>query len=206
MNLNDKIQNDLTIIQNEKTIKQDMDACIDEYINDLNFNNFTEDDKSATIYVDLEKDPIYEDYSEESTLNPALYSFVEENFRLIKNKKLPLTVQFHFPKTIAKKERLKIMKLFKVHYAILTKERKKENKRAIITSLFMVLIGAIILAIYFTISRLAVFEGNDIVKEILNIFAWVFIWEACDQLVFATSRNNIFSLAYKHFFNSTLKG
>ena len=98
------------------------------------------------------------------------------------------------------------MKLFKVHYAILTKERKKENKRAIITSLFMVLIGAIILAIYFTISRLAVFEGNDIVKEILNIFAWVFIWEACDQLVFATSRNNIFSLAYKHFFNSTLKG
>lgn len=64
-----------------------------------------------------------------------------------------------------------------VEFTLLRKKKSNKNKRTL--SIILLLLGVITLAIMFILNNYSYnFILEDIISEILNITAWVFIWEA----------------------------
>jgi len=192
-----KNKHNLTLINN----------YIKEYKEDPNLKNFKETDNDSTIYVDLKKGDIYKEYSVNSLLNNGIFDFIESTFNLVDDKKKPLNIEFEFPLDMEENEKDRIIKLYKVHYANETKRAKKENTKDRIISLILLVFGFVLLGI--NIALKLIFKDNNpdydtIFSEIIDIFAWVFIWECCDLLIFSTAKNNLKAAKYFRLFTANM--
>ena len=74
-------------------------------------------------------------------------------------------------------------------------------RRNLILSGILTLVGVLGLVIMFLLAH---FWRNPVLSEVLDIFAWVFLWEAVDQFFLERSalrikRNRYISLIHLHF-------
>lgn len=86
--------------------------------------------------------------------------------------------------TIDGDERPIYREAFKNYYCGRVAEVGAKLKRNLVASVVMLLIAVVILSVYVTMEVLGY---NYVVLEMVDIVAWVFMWEAVDQFVFERS-------------------
>ncbi len=148
---------------------------------------FSIDGDYGIIKLHLERDNLYKNYSNKTLLDEEIFDFIFESFKFIrKKKKIKLIISY--AKDITFEEKEKIKNLIKKYYAIKYKETKDEIRRSKTISFICLIIG---IAILITQILLMHFLKNNILNEVINIFSWVFIWEACDIYAFTITKYNI---------------
>lgn len=130
--------------------------------------------------LSINKDNIYQEFSPyKKDLNKDLYEYVEDKYRFdFRNRNLKINF-IGLENNFNKEEQNKIIESFKDHYWEEMKIKTNEIRRTIGASITLLIIGLILLSTYVAFSFLK-YEFS----EVISIFAWVFVWEACDQFTF----------------------
>lgn len=171
----------------KKEIERDINDILSFEKNKNDAAYATINDDCAIIKLHLEKDNLYKPYSNNGLLNDEIFDYIYSAFKLVR-KKRSLKLDISFADDINEQERIKIKNLIKKHYALeyqILKEKIKSKKRA---SFFCLVIGVFLLSLEIL---LYYFFKNQIVNEVIDIFSWVFIWEACDIIAFTVTKYNI---------------
>ena len=167
------------------------------------FYNIENDDekKISTITLDLTEGDVYKPYSNQTMLSDDIFDFLEESFKLAKK-----TYDIHLVLIVAEEmdenEIEKVKKLIYFHYSVKHTEIKKELRRTKFVGLALLITGMVTYCIY---GLLQWFKINFIFQEVIEIFAWVFIWESCDQFFFVTFGKRIEATRSLLLFNSDIK-
>lgn len=168
---------------------------IDRMKNDL--DNYKLDTKNGNIELikdigiiklDLRGETIYKPYSNKSLLSTDIYDFINESYDILKQLDKPIKLQIEFDEDMSIEEKNNIINLVRIHYAIATMETKNTIKRTRVLSEILLFVGALFLSLYILFEH---FSFNYILCEIINIFGWVFIWEACHNMFLTNSSNRI---------------
>lgn len=120
------------------------------------------------------REQIFSSYScSGDRLNPEFCDYLLDTA-----KKTPLvhdiTIKIHSDDNIHADE---VQKTLKLHYGNEYKETKKQLKRLTVISIIMILLGILALSIFVLLSH---FWDNFYISTIVEIAAWVFVWEAVD--------------------------
>ena len=158
---------------------------INSYLSDKSFLNYSEDETTSTIHIYLNHENTYDTYSNQSLLNNDLYQSIDETLSYV-DKKKKLVLEFHFSDDIDEKEKEKIYKAFKAHYAQEVLKGKKQSFKNNLVSLVLLVVGALFLI---TDGILLALGNNFIFQNIIEIVAWVFIWEAANVFFFENASN-----------------
>ena len=158
---------------------------IKDIISNNEFKSYVEDNETSTIIVHFNEDNIYNDFSGKSLLSNEVYEYVDDAFALV-NKKLKLNFNFVYSDSIKDDEKIQIEKAFKSHYALQIIQGKKQTHRTRLISYILLAFGILFLILY---GLLIWLEGNFIFESIIEIVAWVFIWEAADTYFFLNHSN-----------------
>lgn len=170
-----------------KEIEKDINDILSFEKNHNNDAYASVNDNDAIIKLHLEKDNLYKPYSNNGLLNDEIFDYIYSAFKLVRKKRY-LKLDISFSNDIDEQERAYIKTLIKKHYALeyqILKEKIKGKKRA---SFFCLVVGVLLLSLEIL---LYYFFKNQIVNEIIDIFSWVFIWEACDIFAFTITKYNI---------------
>lgn len=192
------------IKERSEEIKKEV-SKINEYVqayrDDPELGNFSSKDGECTIFVDLSTDPIYKEYSGKSLLSNEIYDFIEDTFDFTKSSDY-LTIEIKYPESMTEAEKNKIQKLYRAHYALKYNKTRRDIRRDRLTALAFVVIGVIILGIdiAFRISN-----PDSLWGEVIDIFAWIFIWEAGDLFTFTTLQNQQKAAEYLKLLSVRLK-
>lgn len=162
----------------ERMYKELSNQCVEHFYNIEN----DDERKVSTITLDLNEGEIYKPYSNKTMLSDDIFDFLEESFKLAK-KTYDIHLVLIVPELMEDSEINKIKKLINFHYAVKHNEIKKELTRTKIIGLALLITGMITYCIF---GLLEWFKINFIFREVIEIFAWVFIWESCDQFFFVT--------------------
>jgi hypothetical protein len=171
-------------------------ALISAYKKDFASHVLTEKDGVSQIVLDLSKIDIYKECSSETLLNEAVYEFAEDMYSSY-GEEDKVSFVFLFPEGMKEEERQKIKDIFHVHYASKVKAAQIRLRKQMIMALIFVFVGFILLSIHLIYTA---YNSNSIYGEIIEIFAWVFIWEAAESLFVNAVDNrsdlNLFSALY----------
>lgn len=180
-----------------KLPKEELNNIIEEYKNDINLNNHFINDK-VIINLDLSNGEIYQNFSGDSLINQEIFDYVENILKYI-NKKDDFVIQIKFPESYKDEEKNKVIKLMKSHYAVEIIEVTKEIRKNNILTIILLIVGTL----FFIVNEIVSYNhGNIIFLSILEIFAWVFIWEACYLYFFTNNSFRINRLKYIKIFKS----
>ncbi len=174
---------------------------IEEYKEDLKLSRSTHNEREHFITIDLSQEEIYQPYSQKMLLNEGIYSFIENSYHYVK-KNSEISFQYIFPDNIDRNEQNRIKKLVKVHYAISCEETTNEIHRTNLRGLIVLFFGIGLFAIF---GLLEWFEVNFIFRGVIEIFSWVFIWEACNCFAFTNTKNKLNRLKYIKLFDAARK-
>lgn len=117
-------------------------------------------------------------YSEEGkpTISSEVAEFLETSAKANHPKeKLRLVVR---SECIDEEEKKKYAAAIKNYYELKLKEEQRDFRKKTINSVIFAIIGIVALAVMFLLSAKNV---GEVWKECIDIFAWVFLWEAVDQ-------------------------
>jgi hypothetical protein len=178
-----------------------LNTYIEEYRSDQSIGSYVEADGHSTIYIDLTKDPIYKEYSGGNLLNNNIYDFIEDTYAFAKPG-IDLSVSFKFPATMSEQEKSKIKQLYHSHYAIKYKALKQDMRKERIIAWIFMFIGVVLLSLDIAFK---VQEPDSVATEVLDIFAWVFIWQAGDMFVFSSLQNYRQANIYLRLFTAKLE-
>lgn len=186
-----------------KELLNRVDRNIQEYTQDLTLSNYSESlqNSTCTIYTDLRNSPIYKDYSGQSLLANEIFDFIEDTYDIVK-KNLRLNLLLIFPESTTPSEQEKIQKLIKVHYAVAYKKTRDEIRKNKIVAWILLGLGSLLFLCY---GLLHYFDINFIFQNIIEIFSWVFIWEACDLFVFANGSKKMELFKYVRLFDADIQ-
>ena len=181
-----------------KKVKNEIDNQIastyQKYLKDdlVSNNNLNE----ATIVLHLEDEEYYKDFSNQSLLKQEIFDYLDNSFGLI-DKKKNMKLKVIFKDTTSTFEKEKVLNLIKTHYALEYKNNHKDIVRTRIIALISFIAGLVMFGIYTIFVH---YNLNEILQEIIDIFAWVFIWETCDLLAFGVNSYRVKSIKnYKLF-------
>lgn len=173
--------------RNNKIIER-MLSDLDNYKSDTKHGNIEFIKDTGIIKLDLKNETIYKPYSNKTLLSNEIYDFIDESYDILRQLDKPIKFQIEFDEAMDDNEKNKILNLIRIHYAVATMETKNKIKRTRILSEILLLIGAIFLSLYIIFEH---FNLNYILCEIINIFGWVFIWEACHNFFLTNSANRL---------------
>lgn len=179
--------------------KRDINKGYEEYINIPLLVNKTNIYKEYSLYQDLLNEEIYETIEDTYSL-----SINEKKFKFIKNKKNKYINNLNIflidqNNEFDKEEEKEVIKKIKLHYAIKIKEVNKKIFIVNISSLICLIIGLIIMGLYALFNLYLKYAFS----EMISIFGWVFIWEACDLFCFTNLFNKKDKLKYIRLFNAS---
>ena len=144
------------------------------------------------IHINLENENIYQDFSNRQLLKEEIFDYIDKSFHYTK-KNTTCKLCIHFPREMQQEEKQNILRLIQIHYALKFKEASKEIRRTNIKGTISVFLGA---SLFFIFGLLEWYNVNFIFRGIIEIFSWVFIWEACDSYAFTNSKNRIDRFTY----------
>ena len=175
-------------------------VMFEEIKQDKNRADFYEENGVSHIEINLSNGNIYDEYSTDSELNPAIFEFVDKVFRLVK-KKADLEIDITFPSAMKDEEKDKIEKLFKSHYAINIVKSNEEIKRHNIVSIILLFFGIIVYGAY---GLLEYFKMDFIFQGVIEIASWVFIWEAVDMFFLSNFGSRLERMKNIKIFNAKI--
>lgn len=140
-------------------------------------------------------------YSENNDISTEVASFIDQSILSIKKGQ-----KIHFvihSDSIDDNEKIIYKKAIHNHYKDCYINSYIERKRLTKISIIMLLIGmfALGLMIYFNVSHII----SEVFSEVIDIFAWVFIWEAVDIFFFQVTTIKYKQLRYYEIANSIIK-
>ncbi|MDE5715948.1 MAG: hypothetical protein K2I42_07465, partial [Anaeroplasmataceae bacterium] len=157
------------------------------YKTDKKMLNLEEDKDNSIIFLDLSQKDIYQEFSNNSLLKQDIFDFIEKTYQFIKkNQKLQIQIQFSSDTSSEEKEKIK--NLIHMHYAILFKKATFNIHKTNVIASIVLGIGALLFAVY---GFMDWYKVNFIFQGIIEIFSWVFIWEACSLFTFTNSQNRL---------------
>jgi hypothetical protein len=155
-----------------------LDQVIADYQETILPASFQAKGDHLELTVDLRTMPFFEDCSNDTLLNSAIYSFVEDvAFSLAGGHEL--LIRFHFPEGTSEEEKKKVAAIFRAHYAIYYKNLREKVTKEMILAITFVFLGFLLITFH-----LPYVSANDqsVYGEMLDIFGWVFTWEAVEIL------------------------
>lgn len=185
--------------KNYKAMLEEINTDLDDFKKIAEISNYDEVENTSTIDINLCKDELYQPFSEEKILNEDIFTYIERAFHFRK-KNSRILFNLSFPKEMLPAEQQKIKQLIKLHYAVQLRETNQEIKRTNLKGTISLIIGALLFAIF---GILEWFQVNFIFRGIIEIFSWVFIWEACNCYAFTNSRNKLNRLRYFLLFKAS---
>lgn len=144
-----------------------------------------EENGHLVLAVDLTSGNAYEDCSNQTLLSSSIYSYVEDvAFALGAGREV--TLRFAFPDGTSEEEKAKIIAIFKAHYAICYRNLRERLTKQMIMAISFVFIGFLLIT-----GHLAYVASNSssVYGEMLDIFGWVFAWEAIEILCVSSLDN-----------------
>jgi hypothetical protein len=155
-----------------------LDKTISYYRDTILPASFKEKEGSLELLVDLSQSDLYEECSNKTLLNSAIYSFVEDvAFSLAEGHRLSL--RFRFPKGLADEEKKRVESIFRAHYAIRYRSLRDRLTKEMILAITFVFIGFVLITLHLPYVNA---DSNSVYGEMLDIFGWVFTWEAVEIL------------------------
>jgi hypothetical protein len=152
-------------------------------------DSLMQEDGRAHILVDLRHgNSIFEPYSSQHDLSRGIFSYVEDVARYTKLV-TPLTIDFVISPDKKGLEQT-IVNEFNGNYVFNLDESKTEVTRCIRHAVAMLIIGAILTSIYIGLNAAETAQGAnvpeyfEVIKEIISISGWVFVWDAVDKFFF----------------------
>jgi hypothetical protein len=152
-------------------------------------DSLMQEDGRAHILVDLRHgNPIFEPYSSQHDLSRGIFSYVEDVARYTKIV-TPLSIDFVLSPDKVELEQT-IINEFNGNYVFAVDESRGEVSRCLHHAVAMLIIGAVLTSIYIGLNAAANAQGNntsetfDVIKEIVSISGWVFVWDAVDKFFF----------------------
>lgn len=182
----------------DKILLEELNKSLEEYKNDIQITPINEVNGTSIITIDLTKDSIYKPYSNQTLLEDGIFETIEYSMKFIKLTH-PIKFEILFPEDMSIEERRKIKQLIKIHYALKTKNATKEKRNTNIKFLILLILGSIFFIVY---GLLQWYNVNFIFINIIEIFSWVFIWAACEELFFTKLEKQRDILNYLKLFNS----
>ena len=102
---------------------------------------------------------------------------------------------------IDEQEQVAYDKAIRSYFSLKLQACKRDLKRNLIVSIIFTVIGIIGLAVMFLLDR---FDVNGIWVEVIDIFAWVFVWEAVDQFFIERHKIARDARKYRAFTEATI--
>ncbi len=143
-------------------------------------------DGRAHISVDLTNvEEVYSPYSYKEDMKPDIFDYIDEK-TFYTPVEFPLVVNFDVG-DVSDLRKARIKKSFLDHYRLIYEDKRRELK--INKTVALVLFGVGMLALVVsTIAKLAISATSipdiPLVFEMLQIFSWVFLWEAISKFIF----------------------
>jgi hypothetical protein len=177
-----------------------LNDVIVDYQNKILPSAFEEKNGKLILNVDLTSVPFYEDCSGGTLLNGAIYSFVEDiAFSLADGNALSL--RFRFPEGTSEEEKKKIAAIFKAHYAIRYKNLREKLNKEMILAIIFVFVGFLLITFHLPYVSA---NSNSVYGEMLDIFGWVFTWEAVEILCVNAMDNQDELRRYRALYSASL--
>ncbi len=170
----------------KKTL-QEINMWIEDYIEAKDISRYALKENSSTIYLNLCDQPIYQEYSGNKILHEQIISYIEKVYSYTR-KNSHLRIKILFPEEMKTEEQQNIKKMLQLHYAIEFQEINRKILRTNIKGTISLFLGALL---FFIFGILEWYKVNFIFQGIIEIFSWVFIWEACDSFAFTNSENRL---------------
>jgi len=156
-----------------------IDDVISAYKKEVAFETIQDDEeRGSTIHLDLTSIDIYDPISKDCRLNPDIYDYVEDTINLGEHHN-HLNITFTFPKGMEKKEKDKIMQIFKAHYAVAYRDSRARLTKQMILAILFIFMGFVFISLHWLYSGP---DSASVYGEIIDIFGWVLIWEAGSSL------------------------
>ena len=162
----------------------------------------------------LSKEYLYKDFSlYKDFINEEIFNMIEETYStLLRERK----IKFNNKKNknnlnninillvdkgneFNKEEEKNLIEKMKLHYAFKIKEINKKIKTINIGSFICLIIGLILTGLYALLSIYLKYAF----AEMISIFGWVFIWEACDLFCFTNLFNRRERRKYINLYSAT---
>lgn len=134
------------------------------------------------LILDLTEDNLYQPFSGKTRLNEDIFNYLDSYFFILKKLKR-FNIEVKFNSEVKEEEKEEIIKKIKTRYIIDFEGASKKISESRRKAFISLIIGIIFLALNITFTYLF---NNEILKEVIDIFAWVFIWEACDLYTFSS--------------------
>lgn len=134
------------------------------------------------LILDLTEDNLYQPFSGKTRLNEDIFNYLDSYFFILKKLKR-FNIEVKFNSDVKEEEKEEIIKKIKTRYIIDFEGASKKISESRRKAFISLIIGIIFLALNITFTYLF---NNEILKEVIDIFAWVFIWEACDLYTFSS--------------------
>jgi hypothetical protein len=151
---------------------------IADYRESILATSYTEKDGAFVLKVDLTDSPLYQDFSGKTLLNEGLYAFVEDvAFTLAEGQQL--TLDFLFPENTSEEEKQKVFAIFKAHYALRYENMRNKLTKEMIMAISFVFVGFLLITVHLPYVAA---NSSSVYGEMLDIFGWVFTWEAVEIL------------------------
>lgn len=177
---------------------ENLEATISAYQKTYLAPCFKTQDNRLVLTVDLQGIDLYEPCSSATLLNGSIYSFVEDiAFLLAEGEELSL--HFLYKEGTSEEEKKKIQTLFKAHYAILYKNVRDRLSKEMILAIIFVFIGFLLIAFHLPYVNA---NSNSVYGEMLDIFGWVFTWEAVEILAVNSLANSSEVRKYKALYSA----
>lgn len=179
-----------------------IDDTINDYQTNIAVNTYKEsvDENVSFIYLDLKNTQIYNNFGGNCLLNNEIFEFIDAQLKLVKVNN-SVTFVISYPQNMEDVEKDKIEKIIKAHYAINIKILKKDILKTNIIGWVLLAVGILTLVGY---GLLNYFNVNFIFMEVIDIFAWVFVWESCSTFAFKNSDNKFEMLKNIKLFNAKI--
>lgn len=181
-----------------KNILKRINSDIEEYKKDLKLSNYSEENNECYIRLKLNNGEIYQPYSNETLIHEDVFNYIENVYHFVRRQN-NIHILIDFPEDTSLEEQTKIKRLLRVHYAVMVKKTHNEIHKTTIRGTIILLIGALLFSIF---GLLEWFEVNFIFRGIIEIFSWVFIWEACNQYAFKNTENKVSRIKYIKLFDA----
>lgn len=152
----------------------------------------------ASLVLDLTEENIYQPFSSKTVLNNDIFDYLDPYFYLFRKLK-KINIECVFPESFPKEEKEEVIKKIKNHYVLDYEGNDKKIRNSRWMAFFSLIIGILLLALNITLS---IFTDNQIANEVIDIFAWVFVWEACDLYTFSSLNYSVNKAKAFKFFNA----
>lgn len=162
----------------------------------------------------LSKEYLYKDFSlYKDFINEEIFNMIEETYSILLRER---KIKFNNKKNknnlnninillvdkgneFNKEEEKNLIEKMKLHYAFKIKEINKKIKTINIGSFICLIIGLILTGLYALLSIYLKYAF----AEMISIFGWVFIWEACDLFCFTNLFNRRERRKYINLYSAT---